>query len=424
MKIKPETDSKAWKYFISGKLARLSLKFLLLLSLIAIFADFIANEKPIVTKINGELFFPVLKSLGVDMGIASWKPEQQNQSWNEIEYDWIIRTPIPYSPGNLDLLNAQSVGPFDKQQVNSFFYRHWLGTDELGRDVFSGLIHGSRVALFVGLLSILIALIIGVLLGSLAGFFGDTKMKMKRSQVILFSIFVPVGIFWAFSSRWYILQNSLNESFHSFLFELLISFLILSACVISSISISYFSGKSTYLNKEIAIPIDIIISRFIEIINSVPVLFLVISIIAITKPSIMLVVLIIGFTSWTVIAKLIRAEILKIKNLEFMEAVNALGYSNARILWKHVIPNAISPVLIAAAFGVASAIIAESTLSFIGIGVPPETVTWGSLLSSARQSPGSWWLAIFPGLMIFATVTFLNYAGQSLSDAFDPKMRK
>jgi peptide/nickel transport system permease protein len=132
---------------------------------------------------------------------------------------------------------------------------------------------------------------------------------------------------------------------------------------------------------------------------------------------------VIGVTSWTGIARYIRAELLKIRSLEYIEAANSLGFSNFRTLLKHAIPNALSPVLIAIAFGIASAILTESSLSFLGFG-SGDSVTWGSLLSSARQSPQAWWLAIFPGFAIFITVTVFNLIGEGLTDAMDPRLRK
>ena len=180
-----------------------------------------------------------------------------------------------------------------------------------------------------------------------------------------------------------------------------------------------------FLKKRISIPVDLIISRFIEVMISVPLLFLIISISAIVShPSIYIVMTIIGLTSWTSIARFIRAEMLRIRSLEYIEAARALGYSEGRIILRHAIPNALSPVLITIAFGIAAAILIESTLSFLGVGVSPETVTWGSLLAEARQSSSAWWLAILPGTAIFMTVTIFNLIGEALTDALDPKLKK
>ena len=133
---------------------------------------------------------------------------------------------------------------------------------------------------------------------------------------------------------------------------------------------------------------------------------------------------IIGFTSWTGIARFIRAEMLRIRSLEYIEAAHALGFSEWRVIMRHAIPNALSPVMITIAFGIAAAILIESTLSFLGVGVSPETVTWGSLLAAARQSSSAWWLAVFPGCAIFITVTIFNLIGEGLTDALDPRQKK
>ena len=178
------------------------------------------------------------------------------------------------------------------------------------------------------------------------------------------------------------------------------------------------------LNKKTSVPIDIIVQRLIEILLSIPRLFLIIAIVAIAKPSIFLVMIVIGATSWTEIARFIRAELLKVRSLEYIEASEALGYSNYRILTKHAIPNALSPVLITIAFGIASAILVEAFLSFIGLGLPPEMQTWGKILNEARGAVSAWWMVIFPGFAIFITVTLFNLIGEGLSDALDPRQKR
>jgi peptide/nickel transport system permease protein len=119
-----------------------------------------------------------------------------------------------------------------------------------------------------------------------------------------------------------------------------------------------------------------------------------------------------------------RGEMLKVRQLDFIQAARALGYADLRIIFVHALPNAFAPVLVSIAFGIASAILVESGLSFLGIGVPPETVTWGSLLASARSATGAWWLAIFPGLAIFLVVTLFNILGEGIRDAIDPKLQQ
>jgi peptide/nickel transport system permease protein len=413
------------KQFVKNKLALYSFRFILVLVFIAVFADFIANEKPLIAKYKGEIVFPVFKEYVIDFGLSEWPEDFQNAEWRKIEFEWAIFPPIPYLPKNIDFANAQSVGPFDEQRIESLRWKHWLGTDELGHDVLAGMIHGTRIALLVGLVSMSIAAFIGILLGSIAGYFGDTKLQMSRIRVILNIVVIPFAFFYAFGSRTYILQDALGNSFFSFLLEFFLSLLIfLSILWILNYFIVPPLKKIKILSKRVNIPVDILISRLIEVMVSIPTLFLIISIIAIAKPSIFIVMAVIGLTSWTGIARFIRAELLRIRSLEYIEAANALGYSEFRTIFRHAIPNALSPVLIAVAFGIASAILIESTLSFIGIGVPPETMTWGSLLSSARQSTAAWWLAIFPGFAIFITVTVYNLVGEGLTDALDPRLKK
>jgi peptide/nickel transport system permease protein len=178
------------------------------------------------------------------------------------------------------------------------------------------------------------------------------------------------------------------------------------------------------LGKKVTIPADILVMRFIEVLNSIPALLLILSVVAvIRKPSILYVMAIIGLIRWTGIARFIRAELLKIRNLSYVEAAQAMGFSDWRIILRHALPNALTSVLIAIAFGVASSILLEAFLSFLGIGVATEQVTWGTMLNAARRAPSAWWLAIFPGLAIFFTVTIFNLLGEGLTDALDPKRK-
>jgi peptide/nickel transport system permease protein len=133
---------------------------------------------------------------------------------------------------------------------------------------------------------------------------------------------------------------------------------------------------------------------------------------------------IIGLVSWTGIARLTRAEFMRLREMEFIQAAKALGYSNKRIIFKHGLPNGLSAVFVSIAFGVASAVLTESSLSFLGIGVPDDVVTWGSMLSIGKEEFDAWWLVIFPGFAIFITITVYNLIGEALRDALDPKLKK
>ncbi|MCB0629227.1 MAG: ABC transporter permease, partial [Lewinella sp.] len=165
-------------------------------------------------------------------------------------------------------------------------------------------------------------------------------------------------------------------------------------------------------------PLDLLVMRLIEIKRSIPTLLLLLAILAlVSRPNIFYVMAIIGLLSWTNLARFMRGEMLRIRELEYMEATRALGYSHWRALFRHAIPNGLTPVLVSLSFGIAGAILTEASLSFIGIGVPPEQVTWGTMLYTARSTPYAWWLGLFPGLGIFLTVMAFNLVGEGLSEA-------
>jgi peptide/nickel transport system permease protein len=174
----------------------------------------------------------------------------------------------------------------------------------------------------------------------------------------------------------------------------------------------YYGGK-----------VDLGVMRFVEIMQLFPSFFLIITIVALYGSSIWYIMLAIGLTSWTGDTKLVRGEILKVRSMDYVQAAVSLGLSNTRIIFRHVLPNAIAPVLISASFQIAGAILVEAGLSFLGFGVAATKVTWGSVLSEARGATSSWWLAVFPGFMIFLTVVAYNLVGEGLRDALDPRLR-
>lgn len=167
---------------------------------------------------------------------------------------------------------------------------------------------------------------------------------------------------------------------------------------------------------------DWIVSRLIEIVLCFPFLFLVLGIVALFKPSIYTIMIALGLTSWTSGARYVRGEFLRIRDLEFAQAARASGARDARIIFRHLLPNALAPVLVSASFGVAVAILTESALSFLGLGVPLPTASWGSMLSQAHEHIGyAWWLILFPGLAIFTTVASFNLIGERFREALDPR---
>lgn len=170
--------------------------------------------------------------------------------------------------------------------------------------------------------------------------------------------------------------------------------------------------------------VDIVISRFIEIMICFPTFFLIITILAFVGPSIYNIMIVIGVTGWTGVARLVRGDFLKLRGREFVTAAVVSGAGDVRIIMRHLLPGALAPVLVSATFGVAGAILAESALSFLGFGVPPSTPSWGSMLSQAQSYMDiGWWLTLAPGLAIFVTVTAYNLVGEAFRDAVDPNLK-
>ncbi len=344
---KRKDDQTYWRLvrrqYRKNRPARFGLWIIIILALVAIFADFLANNKPILCQYNGTFHVPVIEEYFVGIGLASWGEQEFIEGkWKELEYDFAIWPPVPYQSSDNDLDNSFTA-PFAEGD-----HSHYLGTDQLGRDLLAGIIHGSRISLLIGIVAMGIATLIGLLFGSLAGYFGG----------------------------W----------------------------------------------------VDIVVSRLIELFLNFPVFFLIITIVAFYQDSdpgalIFLIMAIIGLTGWMGIARLARGEVLRVRNMEYVTAADAVGFSPARVIFRHVLPNSLAPVLVAIAFGIASAILVEASLSFLGFGVPPTVVTWGSMLSEARGNVYAWWLAIFPGFMIFLTVLSYNLVGDGLRDATDPRLK-
>ncbi len=170
--------------------------------------------------------------------------------------------------------------------------------------------------------------------------------------------------------------------------------------------------------------VDIVISRAIEIMICFPTFFLILAVLAFIGPSLVNIMAVIGLTSWPGIARLVRGEFLKLRRQDFVLAGKTVGASASRLIFRHILPNSMAPVFVSATFGVASSILVESSLSFLGFGVQPPTPSWGEILSQSRDFMDiAWWLALFPGIAIFISITAYNLVGEGLRDAIDPRMK-
>ena len=386
-----------WRQFRRDRFALVGLVLIVLLFLVGLFAPVLAYNKPILMRLDDELRAPLLREIlapsdtpefllerifnfalifGIAVallllplhlllrriGLMGRKPiviaaivlaaaclvpfltvqsvvdktdyravmkERAQESGN-----WAVFPPLPYGPFE------QAAPAYQKPDRT-----HLMGTDRVGRDVLSRVIHGSRVSLSVGFLSVGVAVLIGLVVGSIS---------------------------------------------------------------------AYHGGK-----------VDLVLQRVVEIVICFPTFLLILTIMAfVEQRSIFNVMLVIGLTSWTGVARLVRGQMLVEKEKDYVTAARGLGAGSVRIIFRHLLPNSIAPVLVAATFGVAGAILIESGLSFLGFGVRPPTASWGELVNQALTWPtGYWWLTTWPGFMIFATVTVYNLVGEGLRDALDPRLK-
>lgn len=241
----------------------------------------------------------------------------------------------PYPPDRIDTTVI----------LESPSYAHLLGTDVLGRDVLSRIIHGAGVSLSVGFVAVGISTLIGILLGAMAGYYGGT--------------------------------------------------------------------------------VDRIVMRFVDVMLCFPSFFLILAVIAFIGPSIWNIMIVIGVTSWMGVTRLVRAEFLSLRERDFVQAAISQGAGDLRIIFLHILPNAMAPVLVAATLGVASAVLIESGLSFLGIGVQPPDPSWGNMLTEGKDNIEiAWWLSVYPGLAILITVMGYNLLGEGIRDTLDPRLRE
>ncbi|MFQ5742217.1 MAG: ABC transporter permease [Acidobacteriota bacterium] len=221
---------------------------------------------------------------------------------------------------------------------------HWMGTDDLGRDLFTRVLYGGRVSILIGLLSAVVGTGLGSAVGAVAGFYG---------------------------------------------------------------------GR-----------VDNLLMRLTDVAYSIPTLPLLIVLSSYTEAAVSSMALIIGLLSWMAAARVVRGEVLTIKQMAYVEAARSLGATNLRIMTRHILPNAIGPIVVGATLAVGNAIILESSLSFLGLGVQPPTPTWGNMLQDAQATMATKpWLTIFPGLAILLVVLSVNFIGDGLQDALDPMGR-
>ncbi len=322
---------------------------------------------------------------------------------------------------------------------------HLLGTDDLGRDVLSRIIYGSRISLLVGFAVAFSSVILGTVMGALAGYFAGRPLRfylgpLRREKEGFYPLsfalwrilswFLYYGVLYGILSvAWALAQDGLRAgAVGSYL-----GFGLVLALVFWAAWYGLFGA--------IRLDLDVAISRLIDFMLTIPTIPLLLVLSALLRDpgvavgrwvqgvfgdaaSVFIIITILVLFGWLGTARLIRGSILSLREQDYATAAQALGASDARIMFRHLVPNAIAPLIVQATLQVGSAILVEAALSFLGFGIQPPVATWGNMLTNAQEyvftAP---WLALPPGFMIFITVLAFNYVGDGLRDALDPRSR-
>ncbi|MFM7767733.1 MAG: ABC transporter permease [Bacteroidota bacterium] len=403
----------------NSKSFKFAVLFLIFLASISLTASIIANDKPLFVKAGSGFWFPAFS------GETYYNQDLRFADLAEIPSDTItvIMPPVWYAPGATDIENSGFKSPGQTQfkdeagsrKMLRGWERHHLGTGKRGEDILSGLIHGTRISLSVGIYCAIIAGFIGILLGCIAGYFGDRGISIPRGVAFTTTLGLLPAWFYAFNVKTYLITAEVPVSTATATLQTIASILSFASVVAIFALPGLLLNRIPFLKSKINLPIDWIISRVIEIVNSLPRLIIIISIAAVSRPSMANIILLIGLTYWTEIARITRSEIMRIRGTDYIASAKSSGASPWRILFKQALPNALPVITVSLVACMASAILTESSLSFLGLGVPVDIVTWGSLLAGAREQFDAWWLVVFPGAMVFLTILSLNKIADTIS---------
>ncbi len=332
-------NQRAWARFKRNRIGYVSLWIFLVLLVLATFAEFISNDRPLAAKYEGHWYFPVFDNppettFGGDFRTPTdWTDPLIVERFHR-PGNWALHTLNPHSANSLDYFqkSPNPAPPDDKR---------FLGTDEVGRDMLARLIYGFRVSIWFALALTVVGTALGVIMGALQGYFG---------------------------------------------------------------------GR-----------LDLTTQRLIEVWNSIPELYLLIIFASIFAPSLLLLLILLSLWGWIGLSDYVRAEFLRNRNLEFVKAARALGLSNWQIVRRHVAPNSMTPVITFLPFRMSGAILALTSLDFLGLGVPPSVPSLGDLLRQGKNNLDSWWIIVPTFVLLVVTMALLTFIGDALRDAFDTR---
>jgi microcin C transport system permease protein len=328
-----------WHRFKNSRMGYVSLWIFSILFGLSLCAELIANDKPLVVRYQGQIYFPILKSqpetvFGGDFATPTDFLDPDIRRNITTNGNWAIYPPIPYSYETLNYF-SKVPNPAPPSLEN------WLGTDDRGRDVLARLIYGFRLSILFGLALTIVGVSVGIITGSLMGFFG---------------------------------------------------------------------GK-----------FDLVSQRLIEIWAAMPELYLLIIFASIFNPSIWLLIILLAAFGWMGLSDYVRAEFFRNRALEYVRAARALGLTNLQIMWRHILPNSLTPVMTFLPFRMSAAILSLTSLDFLGLGVPPGTPSLGELLSQGKSNLDAWWISLSTFVVLVATLLLLTFIGEALRDAFDSR---
>ena len=395
-----------------SKVKQLKIRFaviwLLSLFFVAVFLEFLASDKPILAKVEETWYMPSVGETMFDLGVNERYNKIRRVKWEKHD-GFKIMPLVPYSANTLDLKNASYKGPFEKQRVKSMRYRHWLGTDKIGRDVLAGLLNGCRVIIKIILIVGLIAGALGLLIGGFAGFLGDRTVKWTLSKIFLYGL----GAFMSIYTVYMILNVSLISKGVLQIKEAVL--VIIIPIVLLGISsqlyrrIVYKQIDLRFSLSSYSIPFDSIFYFVIVLITAMPFTMILLALLGyFQSPSLVLTMSLFGFVLWKNIARIIRGEVLRVKEQDYILASRQLGLSRGKIFWRHIFPNIKNQFFITLALVVSGSLLIEATLSFLGIGMAVGEISWGVLLSQGKSNISAYWLSLFPGILLVITVYSIN----------------
>lgn len=348
---------------------------------VGLFNAFIANSKPIIAKDARGIVFPAMADFVGDLGF-----KYDDNYIQQPKYIWALYPPIRYHAKDIDVSHSGFKSPSQCSKDSG----HYLGTDQVGRDVAGGIVRGCYTSFRIGIFGTLLCGLIGIFIGLCMAYYGN-RIQLNLLEVITSSLCLILALFYMI----FPLQNTVVNT---------IVVLLLLAFAFGN---QYLLGRLTF--RKYNLPFDNVIMGIIELRRSMPTLILVLVLFPIfSRPSINNVIFVIAILGWTNFARHARSESLSIKNRPFVTVAQMMGAGFLHIGWKHLLPNIATTMLVLASMNFGSNVLLESTLSFLGMGLPAEEVSWGSMLSVGRKNYFAWWMVLYPGIALFVLVYCIN----------------